>query len=158
MNDVSQLKYNEEKMIARLSRQLQYLAQTRSRGVRIYETNIKDIPRFGESLQIIENEDYLNEIKKQEDEVNVLSVDNVKENTKKMDIDSASSKNSKPQYSTNNKDYSGKIINKDKSNSIIKLINTEQGRKRDFCLFFGINNLGILIIFLNHHLNPESEL
>ena len=37
----------------------------------------------------------------------------------------------KKKYSTNNKYYSGKIINKDKSNSIIKLINTEQGRKRD---------------------------
>ena len=82
-NDVSELKYNEEKMIARLSRQLQYLAQTQHKGVRIYGTDIKDIPHFGESLQIIENEDYLNEIKKQEDEVNVLSVDNVKENTKK---------------------------------------------------------------------------
>ena len=68
---------------------------------------------------------------KQKDEVNILSVDNVKENNKKIDIYSASSKKSESQYSTNNKGHSDKIINKDESNSIIKPINKEQERKRD---------------------------
>ena len=83
LNNLSELRYNEEEMIASLTRQLQYLIQTQQKRI-LYETDLEDIPRFRESLQIIENEKYLEDIhKNQIVEVNIISEENVKENIKK---------------------------------------------------------------------------
>ena len=62
MNNVSELRYNEEKMLARLSRQLQYLIQWQHKDGILYKIDLEDIYRFRESLQFIHNTEYMKEI------------------------------------------------------------------------------------------------